>query len=71
MNRIDDEHCVALVNIDTVFGVIPFAEHIHVVNGQLVSIRGYCNPRPILAQTIPTSRRVLPFSRCFHEEGRA
>jgi hypothetical protein len=43
---VDGEHCVALVNIDTVFGVIPFAEHIHVVNGQIVSIRGYCDPRP-------------------------
>jgi hypothetical protein len=43
---VDGEHCVAIVNIDTVFGVIPFAEHIHVVNGQIVSIRGYCDPRP-------------------------
>ena len=50
---VDGEHCVALVNIDTVFGVIPFAEQIHVVNGQIVSIRGYCDPRPMLAGTIP------------------
>jgi ketosteroid isomerase-like protein len=50
---VDGEHCVALVNIDTVFGVIPFAEHIQVVNGQVVSIRGYCDPRPMLAGTIP------------------
>jgi hypothetical protein len=42
------------VNIDTTFGVIPFAGHIHVVNGQIVSIRGYCDPRPMLAGTIPT-----------------
>ena len=49
---VDGEHCVALVNIDTVFGVIPFAEHIHVVNGQIVTIRGYCDPRPMLG-TIP------------------
>jgi hypothetical protein len=34
---VDGEHCVAIVNIDTVFGVIPFAEHIHVANGQIVS----------------------------------
>jgi len=27
---VDGEHCVALVDIDTVFGVIPFAEHIQV-----------------------------------------
>ena len=50
---VDGEHCLALVNIDTVFGVIPFAEHIHVVNGQIVSIRGYCDPRPMLTGTIP------------------
>jgi hypothetical protein len=49
---VDREHCVALVNIDTVFGVIPFAEHTHVVNGEIVSIRGYCDPRPMLAATI-------------------
>jgi len=48
---VDGEHCVAIVNIDTVFGVIPFAEHIHVANGQIVSIRGYCDPRPMLAGT--------------------
>ena len=52
---VDGEHCVAIVNIDTVFGVIPFAEHIHVANGQIVSIRGYCDPRPMLAGArVPT-----------------
>jgi hypothetical protein len=25
---VDGEHCVAILNIDTVFGIIPFAEHI-------------------------------------------
>lgn len=45
---VDGEHCVAIVNIDTVFGLIPFAEHIHVANGKIVSIRGYCDPRPML-----------------------
>jgi len=45
---VDGEHCVAIVNIDTVFGRIPFAEHIQVTNGQIVSIRGYCDPRPML-----------------------
>jgi hypothetical protein len=45
---IDGEHCVAILNIDTVFGLIPFAEHIHVVDGKIVSIRGYCDPRPML-----------------------
>jgi hypothetical protein len=46
---IDGEHCVAILNIDTVFGPIPFAEHIHVKNREIVSIRGYCDPRPMLS----------------------
>ena len=45
---VDGEHCVAILDIDTVFGPVPFAEHIHVKNGQIVSIRGYCDPRPML-----------------------
>jgi SnoaL-like protein len=45
---VDGEHCVAILNIDTVFGLIPFAEHIHVVKGQIVSVRGYYDPRPML-----------------------
>jgi ketosteroid isomerase-like protein len=48
---VDGEHCVAIVNIDTVFGSIPFAEHIHVTNGEIMSIRGYCDPRPMLKGT--------------------
>lgn len=45
---VDGEHCVAMLSIDTVFGPIPFAEYIHVVNGQIVSVRGYYDPRPML-----------------------
>ncbi len=45
---VDGEHCVAIVNVDTVFGRIPFAEHLHVVDGEIVSIRGYCDPRPMV-----------------------
>jgi hypothetical protein len=45
---VDGEHCVAILNIDTVCGPIPFAEHIHVANGQIISISGYCDPRPML-----------------------
>ena len=48
---VDGEHCVAIANIDTVFGLIPFAELIHVVDGKIVSIRGYCAPRPMLNGT--------------------
>ena len=47
---VDGDHCVAIVRIDTVFGLIPFAEHIHVVDGRIVSIRGYCDPRPMLSE---------------------
>jgi ketosteroid isomerase-like protein len=43
----DDEHCVALLDIDTVFGLIPFAEHLHVANGEIVAIRAYYDPRRI------------------------
>lgn len=45
----DEEHCVAILNIDTVFGLIPFAEHIHVVDGQIVSVCGFYDPRPMLS----------------------
>src|SRR5690348_4517938 len=45
----EGEHCVAILNIDTVVGLIPFAEHIHVVDGRIVSVRGYYDPRPFLA----------------------
>ena len=47
---VDGEHCVAILDIDTVFGRIPFAEHIQVVNEQIVSVRGYYDPRPMLTE---------------------
>ena len=50
---VDGEHSVAILNIDTIFGRIPFAEHMHVQNGQIVSIRGYYDPRPILSGSKP------------------
>ena len=48
---VDGEHCVAIMNVDTVFGMVPFAEHIHVVKEQIVAVRGYCDPRPMLSAT--------------------
>jgi hypothetical protein len=39
------------VSPTAVFGSIPFAEHIHVTNGQIMSIRGYCDPRLMLGGT--------------------
>ena len=47
---VDGEHCVAILNIETVFGPIPFAEHIQVVDEQIVSVRGYYDPRPMLGE---------------------
>src|SRR6266542_1921292 len=47
---VDGEHCVAILNIDTSFGPIPFAEHIRVVDEQIVSVRGYYDPRPMLGE---------------------
>lgn len=45
----DDEHCVVILNLDTVFGRIAMAEHLTVVDGKIVWIRGYYDPRPIIA----------------------
>ena len=46
---VDGEHCVALLNLDTIYGPIPFAEHIHVVNREIVFVRGSCDPRPVFS----------------------
>jgi SRSO17 transposase len=40
--------CASSERTSTVFGLIPFAEHIHLANGQVLSIRDYCDPRPML-----------------------
>ena len=56
---VEGEHCVALMNIDTLFGPIAFAEYIQVVQGQIVYVRGYYDPRPIVnAQSPPSSLPV-------------
>jgi hypothetical protein len=44
----DDETCAAVLEIDTVFGLIPFLEYFHVREGKIVSIRAYYDPRPVL-----------------------
>ena len=51
----DDETCAAVLKIDTIFGVIPFLEYFHVADGQIVSIRVYYDPRPILQGMTQTS----------------
>ena len=45
---VDGEHCVALLSIDTIAGIIPLAEHIQVTDGLVVAVRGYYDPRPLL-----------------------
>ena len=44
----DEDSCAAALELDTIFGVIPFLEHFHVVAEQIVSIRAYYDPRPLL-----------------------
>jgi hypothetical protein len=51
----DDETCAAALKIDTIFGMIPFLEYFHVVKGEIVSIRAYYDPRPILQGMTQTS----------------
>jgi hypothetical protein len=43
-----DDSCGAALELDTVFGVIPFLEHFHIVSGQILSVRAYYDPRPVL-----------------------
>ena len=44
----DDDTCAAVLKIDTTFGLLPFLEYFHVIDLQIVSIRAYYDPRPIL-----------------------
>jgi hypothetical protein len=44
----DEESCAAALELDTIFGVVPFLEHLHVVSGQIRSIRACYDPRPLL-----------------------
>jgi limonene-1,2-epoxide hydrolase len=45
----DGEWCATVFNFKTAFGVIPMMDCFHVVGGQIVSIRLYYDPRPMLA----------------------
>ena len=44
----DDDTCAAVLEIDTIFGLIPFLEYFNVSDGRIVSIRAYYDPRPVL-----------------------
>ena len=45
---VDGEWCATFFDFDTTFGTIPMVDCIHVVDGQIMSIRVYYDPRPIL-----------------------
>ena len=51
----DDDTCAAVLNIDTIFGPIPFLEYFHVADGKIISIRAYYDPRPIVQGMTQTS----------------
>lgn len=44
----DDSTCAAALEIDTIYGLIPFLEYFHIDNGKIRAIRAYFDPRPIL-----------------------
>jgi hypothetical protein len=44
----DDDTCAAVLEIDTVFGLIPMLEYFNVKHAKIVSIRVYYDPRPVL-----------------------
>lgn len=44
----DDEWCCTAFEMDTAFGIVPMVDWFHVVDGLIVSIRVYFDPRPII-----------------------
>lgn len=44
----DGEWCATIFDFDTTFGTIPMVDCFHVVDRQIMSIRVYTDPRPIL-----------------------
>jgi hypothetical protein len=51
--------CATVFDFDTTFGTIPMVDCFHVIDGQMMSIRVYYDPRPILEGM---SRAVPPSS---------
>jgi len=45
---VDGEWCATIFDFDTTFGTIPMVDCFHVVDGKIMSIRVYYDPRPIL-----------------------
>lgn len=44
----DGEYVAAILELDTIFGVIPVCDCFQVVNGQLMQIRPFYDPRTII-----------------------
>lgn len=44
----DDDSCAAALKVNTIFGLLPFCYLFEVADGQIVSVRAYFDPRPIL-----------------------
>ncbi len=44
----DNDSCAAALKVNTIFGLLPFLYLFEVVDGQIVSVRAYFDPRPIL-----------------------
>lgn len=45
---VDGEWCATVFDFHTTFGIIPMVDCLHVRDGQIMSIRVYYDPRPIL-----------------------
>jgi hypothetical protein len=44
----DDDTCAAVLKVDTIFGLLPSVDFFQIVAGEIVSVRAYFDPRPIL-----------------------
>ena len=45
---VDAEWCATVFDFDTTLGNIPMIDYVHVLDGQILSIRAYYDPCPIL-----------------------
>jgi limonene-1,2-epoxide hydrolase len=45
---VEGQWCACVFDFDTVFGVIPIMDCFRVIDGQIVSIRPYYDPRPVV-----------------------
>jgi hypothetical protein len=45
---VEGEWCATVFDFDTTFGVIPICDCFRVIDGQIVSVRPYYDPRPVV-----------------------